>query len=372
VQALEFSLPEGARLELDPATPGGARVVREGEVLSQIAPPSALDANGTMVESAYRVEGSRLVVTTRHRDEDVKYPIQVDPAVAIVYGNGPNGNVGHFAGWNNYDFNCGGIAFSGWWTTPQYVQFGPGGWTAGCYGRWRYHAPGSAYVFEMDFAGLNHYTEGGTWVWYGIMNSDGSSPGGGTYLNGNDPPVDRQPAVEGALGNAARRVCTTGYDNDGRLCPSDVGNPGNIAFFGLYNAVSKYYSTHSTAFVYGTTVYLGDRTPPNAPTFSGAPTTGWTRPGSSFGIAATQGGIGVQGFHLNFPAAGYNDRFLGVDCTSPISLPSRPAPTRPPKRSRSRPPPPRASTRSRPWPRPTTWPANAPMRRSGSTAAARR
>jgi hypothetical protein len=325
--ALAFSLPQGAELELDEKTSGGARVVRDGEVLSRIAPPAAVDADGTAVEAAYRVEGARLVTAVAHRDEDVKYPVEVDPAVAIVYGNGPNGNAGGFAGWNPWEYNCGSIAFSDWRTNPQFVQFGVGGWTAGCYGRWRYHAPGSAYVFEMDLSSMSHYTDGGTAVWYGIVNADGSSPGGGAYTNGNDPPVSSQPAAEwGRLTYVARRVCTSGYDNNGGLCPSTVGNPGNVAFFGLYNGTSKYYPERQTALVYGTTVYLGDRTPPNRPTFSGLPASGWVRPGTSFGIAATQGGIGIQGFRLNFPAAGYNNRFLGVSCSLSYQPPYAPCP----------------------------------------------
>jgi hypothetical protein len=179
----------------------------------------------------------------------------------------------------------------------------------------------------MGLSSMSHYTDGGTAVWYGIVNADGSSPGGGTYTNGNDPPVSSQPAAEwGRLTYVARRVCTSGYDNNGGLCPSTVGNPGNVAFFGLYNGTSKYYPGRQTALVYGTTVYLGDRTPPNRPTFSGLPASGWVRPGTSFGIAATQGGIGIQGFRLNFPAAGYNNRFLGVSCSLSYQPPYAPCP----------------------------------------------
>ncbi|MCP9492004.1 MAG: hypothetical protein MSC31_19330, partial [Solirubrobacteraceae bacterium MAG38_C4-C5] len=243
------------------------------------------------------------------------------------YGQGPNGNPGMFHGWNPFEFNCGGIAFSPVSSTPMALSMGTGGWTAGCYGRWRYHAPGSAYVFEMDLAGMFHNSSTGMAVFYGILNGDGSSPGGGTYLNGNDPPVDSQPAAEwGALNNVARRVCTTGFDNNGALCPSSTGNAGNFAYFGLYNNVSKYYPATQASWVYGTTLYLGDRVAPARPTFSGIPASGWVRAGSSFGVAATQGGIGLTALTVNFAAGGYSSNRLNIGCDRSYAPPYAPCP----------------------------------------------
>jgi hypothetical protein len=178
-QALDFSLGASEVLELEEAT-GGAVVKRGEEVVARIAAPTAVDSGGTEVEVAYRVAGSRLIVDVAHRDEDLEYPIEVDP-VAIVYGQGPNGSPGVFAGWS-YGYNCGGLVFSSTNSTPQVVQKPPGYWPAGCYGQWRYKAPGSAYVFEMDLSNVFHQiSDTGKGVWYGIVNADGSSPGGGTY-----------------------------------------------------------------------------------------------------------------------------------------------------------------------------------------------
>lgn len=240
---LEFALGEGEVLELDEEVAGGAVVKRDGKVVSRIAPPSAVDGDGTVIDASYRVEGARLVVEVAHRDKDLKYPLEVDPAV-IVYGLGPNGNPGVFYGWNPYEYNCGGIAFTAVNSSPQAVSMGPGSFSQWCYGRWRYQAPGSAYVFEMDLAGMFHGTSGGMGAYYGIMNADGSSPGGSMYTDGNDPPVGPQPVAEySSLTNVARRVCTTSFDNNGQLCPSSTGNAGNMAFFGMVNAVGKYYAT---------------------------------------------------------------------------------------------------------------------------------
>ncbi|MCP9489522.1 MAG: hypothetical protein MSC31_06555, partial [Solirubrobacteraceae bacterium MAG38_C4-C5] len=52
--ALEFSLGEGEVLELDDEdVAGGAVVTREGEVVAKVAPPSAVDADGTVIEASY-------------------------------------------------------------------------------------------------------------------------------------------------------------------------------------------------------------------------------------------------------------------------------------------------------------------------------
>lgn len=204
---LDVRLPRGASLIVDPDQPAGAAVKRDGQIISRIAPPAAVDADGEAVPASYDVAGSELRVNVAHRDRDVKYPILVDPYFAVIYGQGPNGNPNTFAGWSPM-WNCGMLRFGSTSSAPQFAYFPAGGVTAGCYGRWRYFAPGSAYVFEADFANLNHWGSAGNGVWYGIINADGSVPaGGGTYANGNDPPFAPQPWYENApLVGAAARV----------------------------------------------------------------------------------------------------------------------------------------------------------------------
>jgi hypothetical protein len=75
-----FSLPEGADLQLDGA--GGAGVVRSGEVIASVAPPSAVDARGTTVPVELEVSGETLTLAVPHRDKGFTYPILVDPAIS--------------------------------------------------------------------------------------------------------------------------------------------------------------------------------------------------------------------------------------------------------------------------------------------------
>lgn len=119
-QALDLEVPPGSAVELDEAS-GDVVIRRGGEVVARIAAPSAVDSAGTVLDARYRLEGRRLTVEAPHRDLDVKYPIELDP-VAMVYGSGPNGNPGGFTGWNQLDYNCGGMAFSNVNSNPQYVQ----------------------------------------------------------------------------------------------------------------------------------------------------------------------------------------------------------------------------------------------------------
>lgn len=57
----------------------GAEVVRDGEILSTIAEPTALDAQGTAVPVDLQVDGDTLVLTVDHREGDYAMPILVDP-----------------------------------------------------------------------------------------------------------------------------------------------------------------------------------------------------------------------------------------------------------------------------------------------------
>lgn len=329
---LDLRLARGESLIVDPDRPAGAAVKRAGETIARIAPPTAVDADGKAVPASYDLAGSELRVKVDHRDRDLKYPLIVDPYFAVIYGRGPNGNPNTFAGWSP-NRNCGMLQFGSVSTAPQLAYFPPGGVSAGCFGVWAYVAPGSAYVFEADFANLNHWGSAGNGAWYGILNADGSvPPGGSTYTNGNDPPVAPQPLYENApLVGAARRVCTTAYDNNGQICPQSVGNPGNVTFFGIYNAVSQAYTSNQSAFVYGTTLYMSDKAPAKPPTITGLPTD-WTStvPGS-FKVTSTQGGIGINSFGVTFPGGGYPTRSVfATACNKPFVPPYAPCPQAPP------------------------------------------
>jgi RHS repeat-associated protein len=72
------ALPTGSALLEDA---GGAAVWRGGAVIARILPPSARDAQGSVVPVAMQVLGDELVLSVSHRRADVAYPVLVDPYV---------------------------------------------------------------------------------------------------------------------------------------------------------------------------------------------------------------------------------------------------------------------------------------------------
>jgi tripartite motif-containing protein 71 len=74
-----IEVPPGAELRSDGQ--GGAEVVREGETLTRIPKPWALDAQQTDVPVTLEVEGDLIVLNVAHREGDYARPILLDPAI---------------------------------------------------------------------------------------------------------------------------------------------------------------------------------------------------------------------------------------------------------------------------------------------------
>lgn len=84
----EIGVPEGAELRSDEH--GGAEVVREGERLTLIPKPYALDAQGTEIPVQMEVEGGSIIVHVAHRDGDYAYPALLDPIIEDWVNQGNN------------------------------------------------------------------------------------------------------------------------------------------------------------------------------------------------------------------------------------------------------------------------------------------
>jgi len=76
---LDVDVPEGALLA--PTDDGGAVVTRDGQRLTVVQPPMAVDAQGQDVPARLEVVGDGLVVSVAHRNADLAYPILVDPVI---------------------------------------------------------------------------------------------------------------------------------------------------------------------------------------------------------------------------------------------------------------------------------------------------
>jgi YD repeat-containing protein len=189
-ETLRFAIevPQGAELRSDER--GGAEVVREGELLTRIPKPWALDAQGTDVPVELEIEGSSIVLRIAHRDGDYAYPILLDPIVEDWVNQGNNWYGG--ANWaalsngawqwttNNsnilHDICCWEGSHAGLITNVQAAFYGPEQ-----YGHWSYstanekvfitHAwlipfnradNGCGSAQPHDYAGL--WNPGGNWI----------------------------------------------------------------------------------------------------------------------------------------------------------------------------------------------------------------
>ncbi len=111
---LRFSVPDGARVELDPVIKGlagrpsgfarGIRVVKDGELITRVTAPQAFGADGEAIAAWYDVAGNDVLVQFPHRNQDVKYPLLVDPQITEYWNPGDWNN----SGWQFYEDRFGG------------------------------------------------------------------------------------------------------------------------------------------------------------------------------------------------------------------------------------------------------------------------
>ena len=74
-------LPEGASLVQAQAGAGPVRVVKEGQTIALVRPPSATDAAGTSVPVSMSVTGDMVTLTVTSHNGEYQWPIEVDPEI---------------------------------------------------------------------------------------------------------------------------------------------------------------------------------------------------------------------------------------------------------------------------------------------------
>jgi RHS repeat-associated protein len=83
---LELDIPDGAVAQKTPT--GAISVVKDGDVVSTVSAPVAVDAQGQQVEVIMDVVAGQVVLAVAHRGLDIAYPVLVDPVIEDWYGNG--------------------------------------------------------------------------------------------------------------------------------------------------------------------------------------------------------------------------------------------------------------------------------------------
>jgi tripartite motif-containing protein 71 len=287
----QVQMPPGAELRV--AGEWGVEVVKDGETLSRIYNPTAIDAQGTDVPVDLQVDGSSLIVTVEHHDADYAMPILLDPSIEE---NDDNWIVGeHQDGLAMWEFSSpytGSIMGS---TNCIYECFGPGGpstrglfvslegghpYPANWFGQWVYGPPnGNSYIsmVRMGFPYLHAdhncseseyplpknffgvWSKQGFWVYLSI---NSANQPGGTY--------------------------TLPYSGDAAVMGLTTG--GGISYIPCWRDL----------YAGGASVWLDDWNPPSVSPVQNPPV-GWVKNTSAVKVVsqASDEGLGVQKVVIN-------------------------------------------------------------------------
>jgi hypothetical protein len=310
---LEFSLPDGDSLEPDGT---GAKIVRGDELLYEIAPPHASDAQGADVPSSYSINGNTLTAELDHRSGSYAYPVVLDPTVDNYWTTTANPNGG---GWHdNAD-----IALPGGWAWGQTVpgfgaQAGSRDWGRGLYtwsspntsfpslsyAWWAYQAPNNSYAYAASFINVINQPTNGTCITEGFYNN-----GAGVLHDW----VRNSQFVQGGSTQwqpGPYSSCNTWLTNDSKLhCIQvsagncvDTGSPHNMVGFQSWMWGDGMRYGIGMSYMAGALVYLSDGETPNLTSVTTPGTTGWQTGGTrTVGVSAHDPGLGVHSVNLNIP-----------------------------------------------------------------------
>jgi RHS repeat-associated protein len=161
-------LPAGASLD---ASAGGAVVSRAGQTLARVLPPSAWDAQGSVVAVSMRVVGDELLLSVAHRLPDVAYPVLVDPSVTVPITETSDGwsfaapGTEEYIKWSHEGFS---IAVTPT-TFPLYTGFS---YIDGGEAAWIHDVPAGMELASVEFLGVSGYV---------ASENEHAEPAGGTY-----------------------------------------------------------------------------------------------------------------------------------------------------------------------------------------------
>ena len=241
---LTLDLPRGARLIA--GADGSVRIVRGGRTIGRIAPPSAVDAQGTPVPVSMTTDGDAVTVHTDHHGADVAYPVLVDPIIDSL-DDPPNGT-------DPVETDEEGIIIptDGRWhpaiDDPMFADTGTLG--------------DGLYITDPAGPGVSR---GGFWMWFA---PDAITQADFTYdlvLNGDTTSGDSGPLAVGFLGAGGQvydQVDTPTTSGTSTLYAEDeTGDPsGDVALFMMWHLQfggSTYTAHDHTAFLSGAVFHFG-------------------------------------------------------------------------------------------------------------------
>jgi len=187
---LQIGLPDGARLRLasedlaissgpitaqDATVRQAVEVVQGEEVIARIDVPLTVDSDGEPVRTYYELDGQDVLVRFPHRDQDLKYPLLVDPTVTETWSGGDWGS----DGWGNGQFLNGGphaFSFARNCCGRTGLQIGAyqfGTYYDGAVGQWAWNTYPGSYISRAEFSGLDQIDAGNT-LFTGVFNTQTS------------------------------------------------------------------------------------------------------------------------------------------------------------------------------------------------------
>ncbi|MDX6587266.1 MAG: hypothetical protein QOI31_1739 [Solirubrobacterales bacterium] len=354
-EELEFSIDLPQDASMTPSEAGGYAITRGGNPTGWISPVVAFDAQGTSVDASYELNGSTLTIQVNHRDQDLAYPILVDPEfitdgdmnwwgsdtdfTAITNpGDAPltdrtwythlTGDA-RVAGNTTFKKTCPAALISACTgSTPRpknglYIRLDPSSGTADNYREddtmaWRYRAPGAdTFISEVQFSHA-WYSQGQTqplqpYLFYALVDPDEDIGYVGVSSMRDKPGFQNE---EGANRRVTYLKNIDPSDPDYNTLQSrDNYRGGNAAVFGFTvdpQHANTLLNSQRWAYVGGAAVTLDDATAPtvSAPVITPASaTSSSTNPfldnttAMASGSAA-DGGLGVKEFSITGLPAG--------------------------------------------------------------------
>lgn len=322
----EILAPPGADVRPvtgDPADALLAEIRVQGERVAGVSTPRAWDADGRAVPVATQLAGAELIMDVDHTAGDFRYPIVVDPLInewfqnwrtdpAVDFGRTvwhPHG--GYPSGgmwWGAWEFSStrgapwfasyagdGQFGGRGLYLYGEWGANGPQTYNQFDQGEWRFRMPRGAFIKNLHFAWMRHYSETGV-----ICRRTGVRGPTGTWDGG----WFEEPGW--GTGASPRGVCGLWYGPAGY--PSGYGheihhidNP-SLGGMAVFESVAQATASDNWMdFTGGAIVEMGDTRPPSV---TGSVRTGrWVGAAEPLSARATDDGLGINLFALSAPSA---------------------------------------------------------------------
>jgi hypothetical protein len=267
-------------------------------MLARIESPTAFDAEGRKLPVSYRLTRAGFDIRVAHRKRDVRYPLMVDPIVAVNPANwNAAGSSANFDGWT-WSQCCpwrsmgqGKTGAYGWGL--YHFVYGSTYYDGGEWAAWRFKPPGDSYVQRSVYTNMRMSAPNGNRsVEQGIQRANGAWVPNGWWDDGID-----QPAAYSGGSPWGTSVPFTAANREQHNPFPQAGDQAVTIF--RVNA-SGWTSNQPDQFYIGAaTNYVGDDNAPYNVGETGINETGaWQREISNVNVYAADGGTGVRSIRM--------------------------------------------------------------------------